>query len=691
MSFKITIDTGGTFTDVVVSSPGRAMVVNKALTTPQRAFDGILEALRVTAQGWGLPVEQLIAETEVFVYATTRSTNAILEEKTARTALITTKGFADILTLREGGRTNAFDRFDAFPRPFIPRSLTFEIDERIGAGGEVIRSLQPDDARRLLGEIAEQDIEAIAVSLIWSVANGTHEQMLAGLIEEALPGVPYTLGSALNPVIREFRRTSAAAIDASLKPLMQRHLADLESDLREHGFMGRLLTATSFGGMWAVDDLIAKPIFSARSGPSLAPIAGKTYAGLEGGSRNAIICDTGGTSFDVSLVADGEVAFTNETWLGERFRGHLTGLSSVDARSVGAGGGSIAWIDEGGLLRVGPHSAGSVPGPACYGRGGEQPTVTDAAVVAGYLNPDYFLGGRIELDVEASRRVLRPIAERLGQSIEVSARSVLRIANELMIQAVQEIAVSEALDIRDSLIIGGGGAAGISLVEVVKELGVREVLIPNSAGGLSASGAQFSAIVTEATRSSYLATDAFDPMRANKVLAALDAELDGFRAALGEIDALGETRSYSVEARYAQQVWEIAVPLRASRFETEVALAELVEDFHAEHRRRFAVHDPNSALEILTWRARLTVDVPTPAPERETAQPRLASSMRTRSAYFDETGRIDTPVHRAEELGPGDRIPGPAIIEEPTTTIVVYPGTVAEVTPYRNYLISVRP
>ena len=256
---------------------------------------------------------------------------------------------------------------------------------------EVVRSLEP------------AGVEAVAVSLLWSIANPEHELRLGALLEEELPGVPYTLSHRLNPIIREYRRTSGTAIDASLKPLMQEHLREIEAGLREAGFWGELVAASSFGGVLPMDRLIERPIFAARSGPSLAPVAGRLYSEHELAGSDAIVCDAGGTSFDVSVVRDGGIVFARETWLGAPFEGHLTGLASVDVRSIGAGGGSIAWLDPGGLLRVGPESAGADPGPACYGRGGDRPTVTDAAVVLGYLDPDRFLGGAMALDVDAAR------------------------------------------------------------------------------------------------------------------------------------------------------------------------------------------------------------------------------------------------------------------------------------------------
>jgi N-methylhydantoinase A len=358
MPFKIAVDTGGTFTDVVLADGDGRFSLSKAPTTPRRVFEGIGNALAVAGEERSLELRELLADTELLIYATTRSTNAILTGTTARTALITTRGFRDTLTLREGGKLRPFDFGHPYPDPYIPRELTFELGERISSEGEVIETLDADEVSGVLAELRERGVEAIAVALLWSIANSAHEELIGRLLDEQLPGVPYTLSSRLNPIIREYRRTSSAAIDASLKPLMQSHLAGMRSDLNAAGFAGELLLVTSFGGVLRIDDMAERPLYSVNSGPAMAPIAGKTVAAPAG---NLIVCDTGGTSFDVSVVRDGEVQLSRETWLGEPFTGHITGLSSVAVKNVGAGGGSIAWIDSGGMLRVGPQSAGAEP------------------------------------------------------------------------------------------------------------------------------------------------------------------------------------------------------------------------------------------------------------------------------------------------------------------------------------------
>jgi N-methylhydantoinase A len=688
--FRIAVDTGGTFTDVVVADPAGRLTVNKALTDQDRVFSGIREALEVTAAEYGTDAAGLLAQTEIFIYATTRATNAVLEGKTARTAFITTRGFPDTLVLREGGKFHAYDFSTPFPEPYIPRRLTFEVDERIDSEGQVVTALDEEQARGAMRQLHDLEVQAVAVCLLWSTANTVHERRVGELLSEELPEVPFTLSHELNPIVREYRRASSAALDASLKPLMQGHLSDLESDLRAGGFQGELLAATSFGGVTHVEDMVRRPIYSVRSGPAMAPVAGRTYSEAEGRGDNVIVCDTGGTSFDVSLVRDGHIKFTRETWLGPQFTGHLTGLSSVDARSIGAGGGSIAWVDPGGLLRVGPQSAGSRPGPACYGRGGTAPTVTDAVVIAGYLNPDNFLGGRMSLDVEAARTALAPIAQQLSQDVEQCAQAVLLIANEHMVRAIQEITVNEGVDPRESLVVAGGGAGGLNIVPVVAELGCREVLVPRTAGGLSACGAQYSDVVTEFSASLFAESQAFAFDEVNAVLAGLDMRIDRFVAGLRERGMTEFHREYFAEARYASQVWELEVPLRSNRFEDDADVARLVAAMHDVHERVFAVRDEQSAVEVPFWRARVTATLDRPAVQAadDNGGDAPDAARGTRRARFGGNV-VQAAIFDGPSLQPGAVIEGPAVIEEPTTTIVVYPEATARVTDNKNYLLEV--
>ena len=532
MTYRISIDTGGTFTDAVVADASGILAIGKALTDPLRNFAGVQAAIADAAGHLGLDLRGLLAATDVFIYGTTRATNAIVTQRTARTAMLLTEGFPDILVYRQGGKLNAHQLNVDYPEPYVPRHLTFEIPERIDAEGGIVIALDETRVRAVLRDVAAAKVEAIAVCLLWSIANPVHERRLGELIAETLSGVPCTLSHELNPVLREYPRASSTAIDASLKPLMQQQLRLLEQNLAESGYAGDILVSASVGGVMHVEDMIERPIYLVKSGPAMAPIAGLSYALMEAAGANVVVVDTGGTTFDVSLVRDGQVSHTRETWLGEIYTGHLLGMGSVDIRSIGSGGGSIAWLDAGGLLHVGPQSAGARPGPASYGADGQDPTVTDAAVVLGYLNPAHFLGGKMPLDTAAARRVIESLAARLGKSLPDTALAIVTVANENMIKAIQEITVKEGFNPADSILVAGGGAAGLNILPIARSLGMPRVLIPRTAGALSACGAHFSDIVREFSASRYANTADFDFQAVNDVLTALNRKLDTFAATL---------------------------------------------------------------------------------------------------------------------------------------------------------------
>jgi N-methylhydantoinase A len=684
---RITCDIGGTFTDVVVSDETGSLTVAKALTEPGHLFGGLHAALERAAEQLEEPLGELLARTALFIFSTTQATNAILEGTTARTAYLCTQGFPDVLVRREGGSLRPYDYTRPFPDPYVPRRYTFEIAERVDADGSVATPLDKAGAREQLAKARALEIEAVSVCLLWATANPAHELALGGLIEEELPGVPYSLSHQVNPIVREYRRASSAAIDASLKPLMQRHLPEIARGLQEEGFAGELLAATTAGGVVPMAELVESPLLSVRSGPSLAPVAARTVAEAESGSGDVIVCDTGGTSFEVGLVRSGDLVFTNETWLGEPFAGHLTGLSSVDIRSIGAGGGSIAWVDPGGLLRVGPESASADPGPACYGRGGTRPTVTDAALALGYIDAENFLGGAMKLDRGAAEAVIGELAEALGIGLKEAAQAVLAVANERMIAAIQELTVNEGVDPRDSTLVAGGGAAGLTILQIARELGCSQVLIPRAAGVLAAYGGQHSDIVREVTAPFATSSEDFDFEGVKETVAELRERMVAFEAGLpaglaGEVE-----RRYSVESRYAYQVWDIPISLEGEGVADDGALQSLTESFHDAHERIFAVREPGQKVEMNQWKGRIVVTTAKPpvAAHRDGAS---GGDGARRLAFLPELGEVEIPVHRGAELASGEQVEGPALVIEPETTIVVYPGWTAHVTGLGNYRLE---
>ena len=693
MTYRISVDTGGTFTDVVVADETGVLLAEKALTTPDRIFSGMRAAMQAAATDLKMGLDELLSQTTILIYGTTRAANAIVQSNVAKTALLTTEGFRDILVFREGGKYHPHDFSVDYPEPYIPRRYTFELPERINSEAEITIPLDVARATEILERLKAQKFEAVAVCFLWSNINPIHELAMADLIETYLPDVPYTLSHRLIPIIREYRRASATAIDASLKPLMQSHLREMDRDLRSAGYRGEVLISTSVGGCMHVEALAERPIHSIKSGPAMAPIAGRACAEVEGLADDVVICDTGGTTFDVGLVRDGRLVFTRDTWLGGQWTGHIISMSSVDVRSIGAGGGSIAWIDSGGLLRVGPQSAGADPGPACYGLGGEEPTVTDAALVLGYLDPDYFLGGRMQLDAAGARRVVTRVAEHLDQSVEQAAFSIMTLANEHMIKAIQEITINQGINPQDSALVAGGGAAGLSIMPIARELGCESVVLPRTAGALSACGMQLSDIVAEHSVSRLTITDDFDYDGVNDALQSIEDELMRFKTTLEGRGLESFEIELFVEARYLYQVWELDVALPTRRFRGVADVDKLIGMFHGVHERVFAVVDEGNPVECLNWKGRITVHL-SRAQESgvaETVPAGVPPVHSRRMAFFGEGGEIEIPIYLGAAFAPGSRVQGPAIIEEPTTTIVVYPETSAQLSGAGNFLLTIEP
>ncbi|MSP82466.1 MAG: hydantoinase/oxoprolinase family protein [Alphaproteobacteria bacterium] len=668
---RIACDVGGTFTDLLVED-GARLRMYKASTTPRDPADGVLAALDLAARDVGEDRAAFLGRAHTFIHGTTRAINAILTGAVARTALLTTAGHRDVLVIREGGRIEPFNFRVPYPDPYVPRALTFGIPERIDATGRVLRPLDVDAARAAIERLAELAVEAVAVCLLWSIANPAHEERLGELLAAHLPGVPVTLSHRLNPTVREYRRAVSACLDASLKPLMQTYLTGLVARLGAAGFKGRTLMVTSQGSVMDAAAMAAAPIHAINSGPSMAPVAGGYFARIDADADTAVVADTGGTSYDVSLVRHGGIPWTRETWLGQPHRGDMTGFPSVDVKSVGAGGGSIAWIDPGGLLHVGPRSAGSSPGPVCYGAGGEEPTVTDCALVLGYIDPDYFLGGAMPLDAEAAARaVAARVARPLGLGLHDAAAAVLAVVTETMVGAIGDITVNQGIDPAGTVLVGGGGAAGLNSVAIARRLGCRRVVVPAVGAALSAAGALMSDLGTEFGRMAFTTARRFDAARVNDVLADLMRQCQGFIDGPGA-DAGEPSIAYSVEARYPHQIWEIDVPVRSHRFGAPDDLDRLIADFHAQHRAIFAIDDPGSDVEFVTWHARVRCRLPRGGEAGlaiEGGRPE-----RIRKIYLAGQGWTEARVRGFASLSTETPLAGPAIVESPFTTVVIDPG-----------------
>ena len=684
---RLAVDVGGTFTDLVVQSADELRSF-KVPTTVSDPVIGLLQIVEKASDAFGITARQLLGNTQLLIHATTRATNAVLTANTARTAFLTTAGHPDILLLREGGRVDPFDNTLAFPSPYIPRRLTFEIPERICADGSVLTALDRESVVRIAGELDRLAVEAVAVCLLWSVTNPTHECQVAQLLERHLPGVPYSLSHQVNPTVREYRRASSTCIDASLKPLMTDYLTTLAARLEEAGFSGRLLSATSQASVMDTLALAHTPVHSINCGPAMAPVSGRHYAALNRLPETVVVADTGGTSFDVSLVRGGRIPWTRETWLGERLRGHMTGFPAVDVRSVGAGGGSVAAIDEGGMLTVGPQSAGADPGPACYGRGGERPTVTDAALVLGFIDPENFLGGDLVLDVDAAECVIADgVARPLGLGVQPAASAIVDVVTQNMTHAIERITIDQGIDPRGAVLVGGGGAAGLNAVQIARRLGSPTVIIPSLAPTLSAVGAQLSDLSSEFSATCVTSSRNFDFHRVNATLSALRGKCEKFIERYGA-DALDQRIEFSAEGRYPHQVWEIELPFSGVEFKTEEDVARLVRDFHDLHEAMFAIADTASSIEVLVWRARVHCTLVDLDHLKMASNQELGATPGVREVYFTGSGLHEATVRSFSALSIAEKISGPAIVESDLTSVVLDPGCEALRTEHGDLLVT---
>ncbi|HEY8869821.1 MAG TPA: hydantoinase/oxoprolinase family protein [Candidatus Limnocylindrales bacterium] len=684
---RFAVDIGGTFTDLIVEDDDGQLWLRKSSTTPEDPVRGLLDVIEIAARDMGISRRELLRKGEFLIHGTTRAINAILTGTTARTAYLTTRGHRDVLVIREGGREK-FNLHEDYPDPYIPRRLTFEITERIGSQGEVVVPLDEASTIDAIRTLADLKVEAVAVCLLWSISNGAHERRVGELLDEHLPGVPYTLSHRLNPCMREYRRGSSAAIDASLKPIMSDYLNNLERRLRDAGFDGRLLMITSGGGVMDLAHVAEAPIHLINSGPAMAPVAGRYYGQKDAAADTVLVADTGGTSYDVGLVRRGMIPFTRETWLGHEWTGHITGFPSIDVRSIGAGGGSIAWVDEGGFLHVGPQSAGALPGPACYGKGGTLPTTTDASLVLGYIDPDYFLGGAMKLHTSRAEQAIdEGVARKLSMTTLEGASAIMQVVTEKMVQLIEQLSLNQGVDPRTAVLVGGGGAAGLNSVALARRLGTSRVVIPETGAALSAFGGLLSLLSAEYSTTFVTSSDEFDYEGANRVLDSLVRQCQEFIDGPGA-GAKQSSIHLSAEMRYPTQVWDLEVPLRVTRFSTPEEVEQLRQDLHAAKQEVYGSSNPKSAATIVTWRARVSC----PLRESEIGRPRSNGGHRPtdgeRSVYFPGFGLVDTLVRYFETLGEGEKLVGPAIIESPMTTVVVDPGATVERTPIGSLLIT---
>jgi N-methylhydantoinase A/oxoprolinase/acetone carboxylase beta subunit len=675
---RIAVDIGGTFTDLQILDARQGRVAAwKTPTTPADPSEGLLRGVREAADRFGFA----LAEVGLLMHGTTIATNAVLERRLARGVLLTTAGFEDVLEITRHVRR---DIYGLAPDPFpclIERDRRFGVPERMRADGSVETPL--GDLAPVLARLRAAEPEAVAIGLLHAYANPALERALRAAVEAALPGVPVCLSSDISPEIREYERLSTTVLNALLMPVVRRYLDRLEARLGEGGFRPRVFLVQSNGGMCSLRTAAEQPARLLLSGPSGGALAAGRLAHLL--SRpNLVAVDMGGTSFDVSVVQDGRISVVTQ---GEIDRLPVR-LPMVEMRTIGAGGGSIASVDAGGRLTVGPRSAGAQPGPVAYGRGGTEPTVTDAHLALGRLDPDYFLGGMMRLDMAATRAAIEArIGLPLGLPLERAAEGVLTVTNANLGAAIRLSLFEKGLDPRDFALLSFGGAGGLHATDVATEVGIAEVVFPREPGTLSAYGILFSDLVQDIARSRVTRAEPAALPAIAEAVAALRAEADG-RLARDGIAPAERRIEIAADMRYVGQAFELLVPWGEMAMPDAAALERLVAAFHAMHRQRFSYANPGEPVEIVTLRAIATGRLP--KPEVGAPPPAARPARKGTRRVFEGGAWRDLPVWDREALSPADRIEGPALVEEPFATHWIGRGWTAALGP-AGALVATRP
>ncbi len=687
------VDVGGTFTDCVTMDELGTVTVGKSLSTPEDYSVGALNAVRNAAESLGLADDaELLASTRLFFHACTIGDNALITGSGALTGLITTAGFADTLRIMRGRFTDGVPESEIFhlatldkPEPMVPRPLIKEVDERVDYKGSVLVRLDPAQVEKAVAELASSGVEAVAVSLIWSVANDRHERAVAEVVAKRHPGVFLSLSSEVAPYLGEYERTATTVFNACIGPRISAYIQRLGGRLRERGLDGEPLIMQSYGGVLGVEATARNAIGTIESGPA-AGVSGSAWLGRLMDLPDILATDMGGTTFKVSVIRDGAIEMDYKPVLLR----HQIFATKIWVESIGAGGGSIAWTDpKTGLLKVGPEGAGAQPGPACYGLGGAEPTVSDADLVLGYLNPDNFLGGRMSLDLEQARRAVEQrIAEPLGLSVEAAAAGIYRIINAHMSDLIRRATVERGYDPRNFTLFAFGGAGPVHAARYAAELGIKQVVVPLTASVHSATGLVSSDIVYQYGKSDRLLVPA-DRGRVNENFEELArrARADLAAAGFGED---GVRMERSLDMRYRYQVHELNVDMRQGTEPlSEQELEGVYERFDGLYERTYG---PGSGYreagkEIMNFRLTATGMLDKPRLQRYPLSSDDADGAVSgrRKVFFEEFEEPrETPVYGFQRLRPGNRIGGPAVIETPVTTIVVNPGDRAVMDEYRN-------
>jgi N-methylhydantoinase A/oxoprolinase/acetone carboxylase beta subunit len=676
ITYTVGVDIGGTFTDIVCAGSDGSLRLMKRPTTRGNPAAAVRDAVEAMRTDWGIDPASITR----FVHGSTVATNAVIERKGARTGIITTAGFKDVLEI---GRQMRHQMYDLILKPETPVFLApgarrKEVRERIAADGAIVTALDEDDVRRVVAELAADGVKAIAIVFLFSFINPAHERRAREIIAAAHPDIAISLSSEVDPAFREYERTAVTAFDAYLKPVVADYIARMAGDLAQAGVPAPLQIMQSRGGISAAANAAQRPVRLFLSGPA-AGVVGGLEIGKAAGAQDLITADIGGTSCDIALISDGEPLVRAEGVID----GYTVRVPMVDVTAIGAGGGSIAIIDDAGALRVGPQSAGSEPGPACYGRGGTAATVTDASLVLGYLDPGYFAGGTLRLDLERARAAIQPLADRMSATVETAALGIHRVINAQMAEAVRLVSIGRGIDPRGYTLLPLGGAGPIHAAALAAELGISCIVVPPHPGVLSAAGLLAAPIEHEVSAAFPRPLADADWVEVQAALAALDSQCAQLMAGEGVSPDSVSTRHFA-DVCYIGQGYHLEIPLREDEPDPLVAFYR---DFLAAHDRvyGYAAEAPARFVNLRAVHRVAMKALPPGAP----AAAQRARPPQTRHVLIDPAiGFENAAVYDRASLSPGQKFAGPAIVEQPDTTTLVPSGWSCRVDPGLHLLLE---
>jgi N-methylhydantoinase A len=695
MTYRIGIDTGGTFTDCIVIDDQGNVTASKAPSTPNDFSVGVMDSLGRAAKQLGITTEKLLAETTSFGHGTTVATNALLTMSGSRTGLLTTRGHEDTMFMGrikqkiaglDEDQIHDFYLHDKAVPGIVPRKFIRGIDERVDYKGAVVVAMRDEQVRAAARELVDAGCEAIAVSFIWSFMNPAHERRARELIQTDHPKVAVSLSSDIAPVMGEYERTASTVVNAYLTTKVDRYIAALADRLRKAAFKQELMVMTSNGGVAPAEQARQRAAYLLASGPAGGVIGGRDL-GQTLGHQNVLTTDVGGTSFDVGLVVDGQQEYAREPVFGKY---HLS-FPTIDVVSIGSGGGSIAWIDPHGFLKVGPQSAGADPGPACYGQGGTEPTVTDANVVLGRIDPDYFLGGAWKLDKKKAEDAIRDkVAKPLGLSVEEAALGIVDVIDARMADLVRRVTIGRGLDPRNFVLLAIGGAGPLHVGAYAKDVGVKAVIVPRYASEFSALAIAASEMLVVRKVGAPM-IGPFQASAVSEVYARIEKEaIDQLRRAGAIRDGNGDvTVVRAADVKYRGQIHDVTVPVPSGAFTEKEAVA-LAERFHERYEFRYGKGTTNKAapIEAMSWEVRVAAKAqPLKRVKESPVSAKPSPGRGTREVWF-RGGARPTPVFERDDLRPGQTVAGPAIIDAPDSTMLVHQGQSARMDEYRNITLA---